>query len=584
MDAVQRLRARAQAAGNLKSTPEQTVTVEPAAAAAQSAGPPPPPAAARPASRSSSSRRRRRSSRSSRPIRRSSTCRRTTRPSSTARGPTRRIRPYSYYPPGYVAGAALFSFAAGVAVGAALWGNCNWGGGDVNVNVEPVQQLHEEREQRPTSRSKRTEIQGNAARTGSTTPSIAQGAQYRDTATQQRYNRGGNPQATQSRESFRGRAEQGRQDLATGWCRSAVSRGRRRRQARPEGAGAQPAASAEERGLSGAGRRRRRSAPGQRPGGATPAAQHRGRSSRGQTRGAGSGGGSAFQGAGAAVARRGASDRGQASRQSMGSARRAGRSGQSRARALPSGARGWRPAMRLSDAALSRRVTVAVLLALVLMPGRRLPLCRRRRRGRAATFASPEEAVTALVDAIKADDQKALLDILGPEGATAGRLRRRGRRPQRRGSGSSAEYDRAHRLAGRRRQGGALRGRRTISPSRFRWSRTAPSGASTPRAGKEEILNRRIGQERAATPSRCAWPTSTRSASTTRRTGTPTGCASTPSGSRARPASATASSGRRRPARRRARSAHWWRRRRTEGYGGRHGARRCPTTATTTGS
>ncbi len=33
MDAVQRLRARAQAEGNLKSTPEQTVTVEPAAAA-----------------------------------------------------------------------------------------------------------------------------------------------------------------------------------------------------------------------------------------------------------------------------------------------------------------------------------------------------------------------------------------------------------------------------------------------------------------------------------------------------------------------------------------------------------------------
>ena len=29
----------------------------------------------------------------------------------------------------------LFAFAAGVAVGAALWGNCNWGGGNVNVNV-----------------------------------------------------------------------------------------------------------------------------------------------------------------------------------------------------------------------------------------------------------------------------------------------------------------------------------------------------------------------------------------------------------------------------------------------------------------
>jgi hypothetical protein len=45
--------------------------------------------------------------------------------------------PY-YYPPGYTVGAAAFTFAAGVAVGAAwgyAWGNCNWHGGDVNVNV-----------------------------------------------------------------------------------------------------------------------------------------------------------------------------------------------------------------------------------------------------------------------------------------------------------------------------------------------------------------------------------------------------------------------------------------------------------------
>ena len=43
--------------------------------------------------------------------------------------------PYYYYPPGYVAGGALLGFTAGVIVGGALWGNCNWGRGDVNVNV-----------------------------------------------------------------------------------------------------------------------------------------------------------------------------------------------------------------------------------------------------------------------------------------------------------------------------------------------------------------------------------------------------------------------------------------------------------------
>ena len=47
--------------------------------------------------------------------------------------------PYPYYPPTYVPGAAAFGFLAGAAIGAAWggWGawGCNWGGGCVNVNV-----------------------------------------------------------------------------------------------------------------------------------------------------------------------------------------------------------------------------------------------------------------------------------------------------------------------------------------------------------------------------------------------------------------------------------------------------------------
>ena len=42
--------------------------------------------------------------------------------------------PYYWYPPGYVA-SNLISFGVGVAVGAAIWGNCNWGRGQVNVNA-----------------------------------------------------------------------------------------------------------------------------------------------------------------------------------------------------------------------------------------------------------------------------------------------------------------------------------------------------------------------------------------------------------------------------------------------------------------
>jgi len=39
---------------------------------------------------------------------------------------------YPYYPPGY----GLMAFGVGVAVGAAIWGNCNWGWGNNNVNID----------------------------------------------------------------------------------------------------------------------------------------------------------------------------------------------------------------------------------------------------------------------------------------------------------------------------------------------------------------------------------------------------------------------------------------------------------------
>ncbi len=51
--------------------------------------------------------------------------------------------PVAYYPPGYVAGASLLSFGAGMAVGAALWGGCHWGGGgSVTVNNNTYNQFN----------------------------------------------------------------------------------------------------------------------------------------------------------------------------------------------------------------------------------------------------------------------------------------------------------------------------------------------------------------------------------------------------------------------------------------------------------
>jgi hypothetical protein len=301
MAAVQRLRAQAQATGNLKSTAEQTVTVEPAAAGAPGAavppapGPPPqqvvvqqaPPTVIMIA-----------------PTNPQVIYVPTYNPTVVyGAWPYPAYPPYAYYPPGYVAGAAMFSFAAGVAVGSALWGNCNWHGGDVNVNVNHYNS-YTKNVNTANVANKRTEIQGSG-QNWQHNPENRRGAQYRDPTTQQRYNPGGNPQATQARESFRGRAEQGRQDIARGGGASGVQPA-----AQPRQPGTQARAAAPGGG----------SAVAQRPAGAAQQPAGRPDGAAGQMQGAGSGGGSAFQGMGQGHEAQSFSNRGQASRQSMGSA------------------------------------------------------------------------------------------------------------------------------------------------------------------------------------------------------------------------------------------------------------------------
>jgi len=105
--------------------------------------------------------------------------------------------PYYMYPPGYVYAPGL-AFATGVVVGAAIWGNCNWGGNNVNVNVNRYNNFN------------KTNIQNNNFQHNA---EHRKGVNYRDNATAQKYNRGGDAKAAQSREQFRGRAEQGRGEL-----------------------------------------------------------------------------------------------------------------------------------------------------------------------------------------------------------------------------------------------------------------------------------------------------------------------------------------------------------------------------------
>jgi len=149
MDTIQSLRAKAQAAGNLKTTKEQTVIVEQKIIKIESASP------------------------------------------QVIYVPTYNptvvygawaypaYPPHYYYPPGYVAGTAAVSFAAGVAMGAAwgyAWGNTNYNGGSVNIN-----------------NSQNININNNINRQN-----------YSSQTVQQRYNQATPSQQVQARQAYRG--------------------------------------------------------------------------------------------------------------------------------------------------------------------------------------------------------------------------------------------------------------------------------------------------------------------------------------------------------------------------------------------
>jgi hypothetical protein len=101
--------------------------------------------------------------------------------------------PYSWYPPGYVAGRAL-AFGAGVAVGAAIWGNVNWGGNNVNVNVNNFNNFN------------RTNVaNGNWQHNADHRKGVA----YSNSGVAERFGQKGGGSASAARDQFRGRAEGG---------------------------------------------------------------------------------------------------------------------------------------------------------------------------------------------------------------------------------------------------------------------------------------------------------------------------------------------------------------------------------------
>ena len=199
LDAVQRLRNKAQAAGNLASNEQQKVTAQPAS---------------------------------------------TTQPSTTqiitieptnpqvvyvptynptvvyGSWPYPSYPPYYYYPPGYTARPGVW-FGAGLALGAAwgyAWGGCNWGHGDVDVDINRNTNINTKIDRDKYKNQINNRNPGGAQ--GKVQPflhdaSHRRGVTYRDQSTAQKFG-GASPGAVQARDSYRGRAEAGQADIARG--------------------------------------------------------------------------------------------------------------------------------------------------------------------------------------------------------------------------------------------------------------------------------------------------------------------------------------------------------------------------------
>jgi hypothetical protein len=147
--------------------------------------------------------------------------------------------------------------------------------------------------------------------------------------------------------------------------------------------------------------------------------------------------------------------------------------------------------MAMLERGSMRRLTGAVVIAAVLASGEGLSAFAADAKQR--YFVSPADAVTALMEAVKAGDKPTLLAILGPDGKgiissgdeTADRLARE-------------RFVQAHQDASRLTKDGDFRA--TLSVGKDDWPfpiplvKRASGWLFDTAAGKEEILNRRIGQ------------------------------------------------------------------------------------------
>lgn len=185
MATIQKLRAKAQSAGNLESTPEQTVSTQVVEGGTQvivveSASP---------------------------------DVVYVPQYSPTVvygAWPYPAYPPYPYYPPGYTAGAAAVSFGVGMAVGACwsnAWGDCDWHGGDINIDSN--RNVNRNIDRNRSANRQQGSFKHN--------PSHRQGAAYRNQSSASRVGAGQtSARAAATRTEYRGRADAARADLAPG--------------------------------------------------------------------------------------------------------------------------------------------------------------------------------------------------------------------------------------------------------------------------------------------------------------------------------------------------------------------------------
>lgn len=104
--------------------------------------------------------------------------------------------PYYYYPPGYYPGAAFLTFTAGLIIGGALWGGCDWNGGGVHVEHHKYNNFN-----RSNISGERSNWKHNADH--------RRGVPYRDQNVARQYNRSDAARNAQARQEFRGKADGG---------------------------------------------------------------------------------------------------------------------------------------------------------------------------------------------------------------------------------------------------------------------------------------------------------------------------------------------------------------------------------------